>query len=165
MGSAWIRLQFDELSVLLMALEKRRPCSRSYCLDGPRTVPSLRKRLTKAKRHGSETVRDELIHRYPDLTDRVHATGSLTTADLSQHISACDVMLQPYIDGVSSRRTSVMAALSHGLPIVTAKGALTESIWAESHAVALVTADDVEGLIETTKSLLANASARNELGE
>jgi len=115
--------------------------------------------------HGSETVRDELIQRYPDLTDRVHATGSLTTADLSQHISACDVMLQPYIDGVSSRRTSVMAALSHGLPIVTAKGALTESIWTESHAVALVTADDVEALIETTKSLLANASARSELGE
>src|SRR2546427_3658668 len=115
--------------------------------------------------HGSETVRDELIQRYPDLTDRVHATGSLTTADLSQHISACDVMLQPYIDGVSSRRTSVMAALSHGLPIVTAKGALTESIWAESHAVALVTADDVEALIQTTKSLLANASARSELGK
>ncbi|PYS65273.1 MAG: hypothetical protein DMF74_04380 [Acidobacteria bacterium] len=115
--------------------------------------------------HGSETVRDELIHRYPDLADRVHATGSLTAADLSPHISACDVMLQPYIDGVSSRRTSVMASLSHGLPIVTAKGALTESIWTESHAVALVAADDVEALIQTTKSLLANASVRSELGK
>ena len=57
--------------------------------------------------------------------------------DASAHISACDLMLQPYPDGISTRRTSAMVGLAHGRALATTSGHLTESLWAESGAVAI----------------------------
>jgi glycosyltransferase involved in cell wall biosynthesis len=110
--------------------------------------------------HGSQAMRNKLIASYPELTERLHATGTLPVADLSLHISACDVLLQPYLDGVSSRRTSVMVGLSHGVPIVTTSGRLTEPLWAESEAVALVPVADVSALVEAAKRLLVHSTDR-----
>jgi glycosyltransferase involved in cell wall biosynthesis len=73
-------------------------------------------------------------------------------------------MIQPFIDGVSSRRTSVMAALAHGLPIVTTTGPLTESLWEEKGAVLLAPSDDVNAQAKATEQLLTNAEQRRELG-
>ena len=78
----------------------------------------------------SESIVNELTLRYPQLTGRVHATGALSAKEVSVHIHACDVMLQPYPDGVSTRRTSAMAALAHERALVTTSGALTEAFWA-----------------------------------
>ena len=52
--------------------------------------------------------------RHPDWAPRVHAAGFLDGAALAAHLAACDVLMQPYPDGVTSRRTSVMACLSQG---------------------------------------------------
>lgn len=112
---------------------------------------------------GGEALRDELLRLYPELTGRVHATGSLSAEDLSRHLSACDVMLQPFGDGVSGRRTSVMTALAHGLPVVTTSGALTESVWAESGAVSLASAGDVEAQARAAEHLLSDAEQRRSL--
>jgi glycosyltransferase involved in cell wall biosynthesis len=97
------------------------------------------------------------------LAVRVHATGTLSAGDVSLHLSACDVLLQPYLDGVSSRRGSVMAGLAHGVPIVTNKGRLTEGLWAESGAVALASGTDAESLLKTTVELLADEPGRRRL--
>jgi glycosyltransferase involved in cell wall biosynthesis len=112
---------------------------------------------------GSEQIRADLIHRQPALADRVHATGELRAADLSLHISACDLMLQPYIDGVSSRRTSTMVALAHGVPIVTTSGRLTEPLWAKSEAVAMAPVEDLSSLVERAARLLPDAAARQRM--
>jgi len=56
--------------------------------------------------------------------------GGLTPEDLSSHVAACDVLIQPYLDGVSTRRTSFMAGLAHGRAIVTNHGRATEPLWA-----------------------------------
>ena len=45
---------------------------------------------------------------------------------------ACDLLVQPYPDGISSRRTSAMAGLALGVPVVTTTGHLTEPLWAET---------------------------------
>ena len=108
-------------------------------------------------------MRAEMLRREPELAERVHATGALDAASLSLHISACDVLLQPYIDGVSSRRTSVMVGLSHGAAIVTTSGRLTETLWAESEAVALAPVEDVEALVLTTQQLLSDETRRRRL--
>jgi hypothetical protein len=63
---------------------------------------------------GSERFRDGLLARHPSWKTRVHASGYLSAADLRAHITACDVFVQPYPDGISSRRTSAMACLSVG---------------------------------------------------
>lgn len=112
---------------------------------------------------GSEALREKLIDRHPDLARQVHATGPLTASDISRHLSACDVMVQPYPDGVSSRRTSLMVGLCHGLPIVTTLGHLTEPFWAESGAVALAPVGDVGAMLAAKERLLANLAERNRM--
>jgi glycosyltransferase involved in cell wall biosynthesis len=86
---------------------------------------------------GSEAFRDRLRERHPDLSERVHATGFLNDLRLSSHLSACDVMIQPYPEGVTARRGSMLAPLAHGRPVVTNPGFRTESLWKESGAVVL----------------------------
>jgi glycosyltransferase involved in cell wall biosynthesis len=112
---------------------------------------------------GSDLMRTAFLESYSTFGSRLHATGSLENADVSRHISACDLMMQPYPDGVSSRRTSVMAALSHGRPTVTTTGPLTEPLWKESGAVALAPGIDVDGIVECTQRLLLNHTERARL--
>ncbi len=113
----------------------------------------------------SERLRQEMINRHPDLVNRVFASGVLAAADVSRHLSACDVMLQPYPDGVSSRRTSAMAALAHGLPIVTTSGRLTEPLWAESEAVALAPVGDIASFVKRVERLLAEPVERRRIAQ
>jgi glycosyltransferase involved in cell wall biosynthesis len=112
----------------------------------------------------SELMADELLTARPDLTGRVFGTGALTVEQLSVHIRACDVMLQPYPDGVSTRRTSAMASLAHERALVTTAGALTEAFWALDHAAILMPADDPERLVDAAVALLSDASRRAMLG-
>jgi glycosyltransferase involved in cell wall biosynthesis len=112
---------------------------------------------------GSEQMRDRLTASSPGLAPRIYAAGPLPAADLSLHLSACDLLLQPYIDGVSSRRGTTMAGLSHGRTIVTTSGRLTEPIWAASGAVALVPVSDIPALTSQTVKLLADEMSRRRL--
>jgi len=105
---------------------------------------------------GGESMRDEFVLRQPELAGRIHAPGPLAAEALSRHVAACDVMLQPYPDGVSTRRTSVMVALSHGRPTVTTTGRLTEPLWSESGALVLTSADHPSDLAAATASLLGD---------
>jgi len=113
--------------------------------------------------HGSAKMRSTLIDRQPSLAHRIHATGTLDAEELSRHISACDVMVQPYIDGVSSRRTSTMVALAHGIPVVTTRGRLTEPLWIQNDAVALAPVESVSELAQTATRLLTDPAARQRL--
>lgn len=112
---------------------------------------------------GGLKLYNRLVDQYPDLGPYLHATGVLSSEDLSRHISACDVMLQPYEDGVSGRRGSVMAALSHGASVVTTLGKATERCWVESEAVKLAKVGDLSAMVEAAKSLLADATERRRL--
>ena len=113
----------------------------------------------------SDEVRKSIVAQYPQHSGRVHATGAISAAELSKHISACDVMLQPYQDGVSTRRTSVMAALAHGSPVVTTAGPATETLWSESGIVSLHNSADTGVLVEATNELIRNVVERNRIGE
>lgn len=115
--------------------------------------------------HGGKTVRDEFIQRHPELSGKVHATGALPGADISRHLSACDIMVQPFVDGVSGRRTSVMAGMAHGLPVVTTIGPATEPVWQESGAVALTPVGDMDAMAQVAERLLVDDLAREVLGQ
>jgi glycosyltransferase involved in cell wall biosynthesis len=104
----------------------------------------------------SDTFRDSLISEYPELAARVVATGALPAGELSMAISSCDVMAQPYPDGVTSRRGSMMAALEHARAIVTTQGLLTEPLWAQRGAVALVPVGDSADFASTVCELIAD---------
>ncbi len=51
--------------------------------------------------------------------------GYLAAGPASAALQALDVLLLPFVDGVSERRSSFMAGLAHGLPIVTVLGPAT----------------------------------------
>lgn len=51
--------------------------------------------------------------------ERVHWTGFVDDAQVSAHFYASDITALPYLDGVSLRRGTLMAALAHGRAIVT----------------------------------------------
>jgi glycosyltransferase involved in cell wall biosynthesis len=112
---------------------------------------------------GGNRIIKYLDSRHPDLSDRVIATGALDSKNLSHHLTACDLMIQPYVDGVSTRRGSVMAALAHGLPIVTTAGPLTEALWSESRAVRLEAVGDSEAFAASTHELLIDENERHRL--
>lgn len=113
---------------------------------------------------GSVEAREEIISRHTELAARIHAAGFLPAAELSAHLAACDLLAQPYPDGVSSRRTSAMAGLAHGLAVVTTRGRLTEPLWAESGAVALTPAGDAGTFAEAVRRLLGDEAERARLG-
>jgi glycosyltransferase involved in cell wall biosynthesis len=115
--------------------------------------------------HGSETMRAELIRKYPEFAGRVYAAGTLAADDLSLHVSACDLMLQPYPDGVSSRRTSTMVGLAHGLAIVTTSGHLTEPLWAQSGAIALTPIGELPAMVCAAQQLLEDGDLRSGMSE
>ncbi|GIL15173.1 MAG: glycosyl transferase family 1 [Chloroflexota bacterium] len=64
-----------------------------------------------------ERVKQEIRER--GLEQRVLWTDFLPAAQVSAHFYASDICVLPYRDGASFRRGSIMAALAHGLPIVT----------------------------------------------
>jgi glycosyltransferase involved in cell wall biosynthesis len=92
------------------------------------------------------------------------ATGGLEPSALSVHLQACALLIQPYNDGVSTRRGSVMAGLAHGRPIVSNLGINTEPIWPESAAMALAPAFDPLALVGEVEAVLADPARRARLG-
>jgi glycosyltransferase involved in cell wall biosynthesis len=111
-----------------------------------------------------ETFRSALAARHRGLADRLSATGTLSAAELSAHIAACDVLLQPYPDGVTSRRTTVMAGLFAGVPVVTTCGKLTERLWLEGSPVKLADVGDVDAMVVHVLALLGDPEHRRRQG-
>jgi len=109
-------------------------------------------------------LRRRLLFAAPDLHARIWAAGPLAPADVSFHLAACDVMFQPYSDGVSTRRTSMMAALAHRRPVLTNRGVATEPLWRQSGAVALVEADDIYAMRAALARLMSDQAERARLG-
>ena len=73
-------------------------------------------------------------------------------------------MMQPYPDGISSRRTSMMVSLCHGKPIISTVGHLSEPLWKDTGAVALAPAGDSARFIEVLQELRADAKERVRMG-
>jgi glycosyltransferase involved in cell wall biosynthesis len=127
-------------------------------------VLSLRLRVLLVG-HGSSKFRMRLIVRCPSDQHRILASGALDADDAAAHLAACDVLVQPYPDGVTTRRSSVMAGLALGVPTVTNAGELTERLWEESGAVALARGPDPSSIIRCADTLAGDASRRAELSQ
>jgi glycosyltransferase involved in cell wall biosynthesis len=101
---------------------------------------------------------------HPELAGRVAATGALAPDEVSRHLRACDLLIQPYPGGALTKRSSLSACLLQGVATLTNRGDVTESIWAESGGVAMAPERDFAGMIALAGALLADPGARARLG-
>lgn len=63
-----------------------------------------------------------------DLERCITRTGHLAPEEVSVAMAAADVAALPYTDGASLRRSSLLACLAHGLPVVTTEPAPTPAV-------------------------------------
>ena len=74
-----------------------------------------------------------------------------------------DLFLAPYADGVSTRRTTLMAALQHGLCIVATEGTTPEGALGEP-AMAKVPVSDYAAFAAEARGLARDRAARERHG-
>lgn len=73
--------------------------------------------------------RSALLQIAPQFESRVMDAGVRSSKEIGTLISACDFMFQPYPDGITTRRSSAMAALANGKPVLSNDGPETENLW------------------------------------
>ena len=91
--------------------------------------------------------------------------GYLPSADVSSALQAVDVLALPFIDGVSERRTSFMAGLSHGCAIVTTLGSNTGASLRRATYFLSAPAAEPFQFTRHVASLLSDAARCRELGQ
>lgn len=111
----------------------------------------------------SDRFCDRFLQSRPHARDRVRATGVLDADALCAHLQACDLMVQPYPDGISARRTSTLALMAHGVPLVTNGGGLTESFWVHADAIAFVAEPDGQRVGQAAVATLGDAPKRKRM--
>jgi hypothetical protein len=74
----------------------------------------------------SDEFRRDLLLQHPALYGRVHATGNLNDQNVSLHVAACDLMLQPYLSRVETEgelsAIFIDGELTHGVRKVPVPG-------------------------------------------
>jgi glycosyltransferase involved in cell wall biosynthesis len=155
--------------------DRRGPVAGHFGTYGSQIAPSLRHALVALLGSdpdltavcigaGSDVFVGETMAIVPGLERRLHATARLAAADVAAWLGACDLLLQPYPDGVTTRRTSVMAGLINRVPVLTTTGHLTESIWSATGAVEMTAAGDAQGFVDAARQLLQDGAGRDSLG-
>jgi len=112
---------------------------------------------------GSEEFRRALLSRHPRFAERVRATGALGPEAVVRELARAWVSVFPFLEGVTTRRTSLMTALAAGAAIVTTSAWCTEPIWRRSGAVELVAGCDAGATAAAVERLLLDAPRRAEL--
>jgi glycosyltransferase involved in cell wall biosynthesis len=92
---------------------------------------------------------------------RVSEPGRQSARELAEDLAATDVFLAPFVDGVSTRRTTVIAALQHALPIVGTDGHLTDGLLQGRRGMTLVPADDEHLFVAEVKRLASQPAERD----
>lgn len=91
-------------------------------------------------------------------------SGALSADDLARQLSAVDIFLSPLDDGVSTRRTTLMAALQHGIAVVGTHGRLTDPELVASEGLILAPVQSEDAFVAAVRSLAADPERRRAVG-
>jgi glycosyltransferase involved in cell wall biosynthesis len=97
------------------------------------------------------------------LQEQVLRTGYIAAEQVSASLLATDICVLPYRDGVSFRRGSFMAALAHGLPIITTTPATHLPELRHGDNVYLVPPAEPGALAEAVTALRENPVLRQRI--
>ena len=86
--------------------------------------------------------------------------GQLAADAVSLHLRAADLAALPFTDGLQTRRTTLMAALAHGLPVVGLRGPKTDALLVNATGVVTLSPVGEQGAfaksaVELTRDLSA----------
>lgn len=98
----------------------------------------------------------------PRLATALYALGPAGDEEISVHMQAADVAIQPYPDGADTRRTTLMACLANGVPTVTTRGRFTDAVW-DGSPLRTVPCDPPAALADAALHLL-RAPDREHIG-
>ncbi|MBZ5608739.1 MAG: hypothetical protein LAP38_10800 [Acidobacteriia bacterium] len=110
---------------------------------------------------GSDEFRRAVAAKDPRIAPLIRSTGALGNAEVSMHLAACDLLIQPFPDGVSGRRGSAMACISHGKPVVTTVGPSSERTWSE--ALPMAPAGDAPAFLKLVRWLRDDPQERDRV--
>lgn len=96
------------------------------------------------------------------LTRKVLFTGNLDAERVSQHIQAADIFVAPYDRGASIRRSSLIAGIVHGMPIITTIPEI-ESKYLDAESMLFIPPRDPRALVEAILKLDSQPALRGEL--
>ncbi len=97
------------------------------------------------------------------LVERVQWTGYTSSEEVSADLLAADAVVMPYRDGASFRRTTFIAALRHGCPVITTYPAVPLPELHDGDNVLLVLPHDSEGLAGAAARLAGDPALRTRL--
>lgn len=96
----------------------------------------------------------------------LRSPGYLPEDELARLLACSDLFLAPFADGVSTRRTTVMSALQHAVPVLGTDGHLTDRILRQSPgALRLVPVRERERFAAEAARLAQQAAERRALGD
>jgi glycosyltransferase involved in cell wall biosynthesis len=91
--------------------------------------------------------------------------GRQSGDELATELGAADIYLAAFDDGLSTRRTTFMAALQHGLPVVGTYGVLTEpELRREETAIHWTPTGDPKPFADACLDLASDAALRQRCG-
>jgi glycosyltransferase involved in cell wall biosynthesis len=100
-----------------------------------------------------------------NLEDRVYWTGHTSPEEVSANLLAADMIVMPYRDGASFRRTTFIAALRHACPVVTTHPAIPLADLCDGDNVLLVPPRDVEALVRAIVRLADDTELQSRLSQ
>jgi glycosyltransferase involved in cell wall biosynthesis len=95
--------------------------------------------------------------------------GCLSAEEAASGIRAMDLLLAPFSDGISTRRTSAMSALQHGVPLCSTISKWSDSVFREARipALSLCEPTSIEEyvccVLRVAEQILENADFGNNL--
>jgi len=95
----------------------------------------------------------------------VRTLSSQDDAELSYALRASDMLLLPFTDGVSTRRTTLMAGLAHGLPVVGLRAPESDRSLLTPGALILTPVGDRVAFARAVVSLSTDSGRLREIGE
>ena len=110
----------------------------------------------------SDRYARSLAQQHPSVSSRIRSTGYLTAAQVSLHLQACDILIQPYRDGATTRRTTLMAGLMHGIATITNRGALSEPLWKDS-GLAVASRPNAAEMLQIAQTLMTDDEKRQAI--
>ncbi len=95
----------------------------------------------------------------------LRTTGFLTVPEVSRTLQTLDILLSPFADGISTRRTSAIAGFAHDLPVLSTSGKFTDGLWLAEFADYLPPVDNTDAFVQMAADLCKSVERRKAFAQ